>query len=306
MRQSRMLLVGTILASLASSPARAGMFGDVIETLRFAGFVVDSTHSNLTNTSTAAAASLFQGNTIDLGDFDFAVAGPVSAVFERGGRQIPEFGLTLSTGQFNLNPNQVITVGPPQPLLYTFNFDSGTNDTTVTGNLLFDVRAKINMFGSYDFRLQASNRETTTVDGRFEGFPVGDADFDIGPIDIEGNIFADILANATDPLFQAAGLQNVFAEFSGRTFREQEALKTINALQAKLDAGGTLAGDELATVAAMKFVSDILGDDLPSLAFIQEGVPAEGLDFSSRGTVPEPATGVFLALGAVALCRRRR
>ncbi len=306
MRRSRILLVAALLASPLASPARAGMFEGVLDTLRFAGFAVDSTHFELTNTSVATVASVLQGNTIDLGDFDFALAGPVSAVVETGGRRIPEIGLTLSTGLFNLNPNRVVTVGPPQPLLYTLNFDSGTNDTTVSGNLLFDLRAKINTFGSYDLQFQTSNRETTTIDGRFEDFPIGDADFDIGPIDIEGNIFADILATLTDPFFDAAGLENIFAEFSGRTFREQESLKTIDGLRAKIDAGGTLSGDELATVAAMQFMSNILGDELPSLSFLERGLLESGQALDGVNSVPEPTSGLLLAAGSLALLRRRR
>ncbi|MEE9293568.1 MAG: PEP-CTERM sorting domain-containing protein [Phycisphaerae bacterium] len=298
-------LVGyAAVVTMLASPVRAGNFEDVLDGLRFAGFVVDGTHLPLSNTDVFVVANTLQGNTIDLGDFDFAVAGPVSLLLETGGRLLPEIGLTLSTGQLNINRNFVVTVGQAQPLAYAFNLDTGTNTTNITGNLLFDLRATINTFGSYDFRFQASNRQTTTIDGRFDNVRIGDPEFDIGPVDIEGNIVADVLATVTDPFFDAAGVENIFAEFSGRTFREQQATETIGRLRTKVAAGGRLSQEELATVSAMKLISDFLGDELQDLDFVADGLPTGGGMSASAQAVPEPATALLLAFGALALFRR--
>ncbi len=305
MASIRLFMLGSVVAAMAGGSARAGMFDDVVEGLQFAGFVLDSTHVDKSNTSMLVAAHNFQGNTIDLGDFDFALAGPVSLLVEAGGRGIPEVGITLSTGLLSINPNQVATVAAAQPLVYTFGFDAGTNNTQIVGNMAFDLRAKINRFGSYDFRFMTANRQTTTVDGRFEEFPITSGDFDIGPIDIEGNIFADMLATLADPFFDAAGIENVFAQFSGRTFREAKARETVDSLRAKVESGGTLTEDELSTLTAMKLISDVLGDELPSLEFVTDGLPASGT-FDGTSTIPEPATGLLLASGLGLLLRHRR
>jgi hypothetical protein len=306
MRFCRSTIYALVLSLIGVAPLHAGMFGDVLDTLRFAGFAADSAYIDVTNSNVGVIANTLQGNTIDLGDFSFAVAGPVSMVVETGGRRIPEIGLTLSTGQLGINPNRVVTVGAAQPLAYNFNFDTGTNTTNIAGNLLVDLRAKINTYGSYDFRFEASNRQTTNVDGRFEDVPTGNPNFDIGPIDIEGNIFADILANVTDPFFESAGIENIFATFSGRTFREREAKNTIDALKARVDAGGTLTEDELATISALRFVSDFLGDELPNTDFIEQALPT-GFSVKSDGTiVPEPATGLMLGGITLLVALRRR
>ncbi len=306
MRMNRPAMMGVAVLLAGGLPASAGMFDNLVDGLRFAGFVVDGTHVDLTNTSVLVAANNMQGNVIDLGDFDFAVAGPVTFVLETGGRQIQEVGITLSTGLLNINPNRVVNVGPAQPLAYNFNFDAGLTDTTIVGNMLFDLRASMNSFGSYDFRFQASNRQTTNIDGRFDDFPIGDADFDIGPIDIEGNIFADLLANVTAPFFEAAGIENIFALFSGRVFREQQARATADTLRAKVEAGGSLTAEELADVSAMKFVAGLLGDELPDLGFIADGIPNGETASTGMGVIPEPHTGLLLAAGLLIGVRRRR
>jgi PEP-CTERM motif len=295
-----------LLALCMSAPVRAGgMFGNVVEALRFSGFVVDRNRSDVSNSSIAVAGQNFRGNTVDLGDFNLTLNGPVSAMIETGGRRIPTLDLTLSTGLLNVNPNQVATVGAAQPLSYTLAFDSGTNTTDIVGNMLFDARFSVNAFGSYDLKAQFSNRETTLVDGRFDEASGSNFDVDLGPIDIEGNLVADLLATITDPFFQASGFENVFALFSGRTFREQESESLIAGLLAKVDAGKAITEDELSAVTAMSVVASVLGDAFPDIAFLADASLPDGGGDASASAVPEPAT-LMLALAGAGLAFRRR
>lgn len=296
------LIVSTLaLLLVLSVPVNAGVLDHVTDALRFTNFVLDTDHDDVSNTSIAVAASNFQGNTIDLGDFDVTLAGPVSAVFRTGGRGIPTIDVTLSTGLLNVNPNRVVTVGDAQPLSYVFNTDSGTNATSVAGNALLDARFQMNTFGSYDLKFQLSNRQTSAVDGRFDANGQNDFDFDIGPVNIEGNLFADLLATVTDPIFEAAGFENVFANFSGRTLRETQSQAVADALRTKVESGGTLNADDLNTVTELSLVSRILGDQLPDLSFV-EAARAAG----AAGAIPEPGTIVLLIGGAAWLRRRTR
>ena len=309
-RQSAVTAIAMVTILAISTSARAGIFDDVVEGLRFSGFLIATNKDDMSNTATVVAANNFQGNTINFGDFDLTVAGPVTAMLTTGGREIPTLNLTLSTGLLNINPNGVVTVGPAQPLAYTFNFDSGTNTTNVTGNFLFDSRFSINTFGSYDLRFQFGNRQTTTLDGRFDGTTGQNFDFDIGPVDFEGNLFADLLATITDPFFEATGSENIFALFSGRTFRENQTASTVAAFRAMVEGGGILSDDDVATLAGLAMAADFLGDDVPDLGFLPQGLGQSGGSASAAGSsnpsIPEPTTLILLSLGAASAIRRRR
>lgn len=290
------------------SPTSAGLFEEVADGLRFSGFVLDADYNRLTDSTRAVAAANFQGNTIDFGFFDVTANGPITLAVEEHFRGVPELSFTLSTGLTTVNPNGDLSVGPAQPLTYLLNIDSGTSDTTINGNFLFDTRAKINKFGSYDFRFAFSNRETTSVRGRFDEANGTTLDFDIGPIDIEGNIFADLLASVTEPFFQAAGAENVFAQFSGQVFRRQENDAFLAALQAKLDAGEAITEREAAELTARSAISSVLGDPFADDSFISTALAS--IDDASTGAsgtaVPEPTAGLLLGTGLLLSTMRRR
>lgn len=287
------------------------MFVDVFDVLRFSNFIVDTNRNPIANTTTGVITTNFLGNTIDFGDFDLTLRGPVSAVVETGGRRIPTLDIFLSTARTSANRNQVTTVNTPVPLNYTLHFDSGTNETTIDGNVLLDARASLNAFGSYDLKLQLSNRQTTVIDGRFDVNSPIDNDFDIGPIDIRGNVFADILATVADPFFNAAGAENIFELFGGRTARERQSERVVDQLETKAAGGGQLTEDDLAAVATLSLVADVLGDDFPETDFLADAVSdltsSSAIAAAPGPAVPEPGTLLLLAAAlALTLTRPRR
>ena len=303
MRSLKSALIGAVVLACGATPALAGIFENVVDGLRVSGFTLGVDGSNISGRTAAVAGTTFQGNTIDLGAFDVTLGGPVSAVVQRGGRGIPTLDVILSTGTLNVNPNGVVTVADPQPLGYSINIDTGTNETNIAGNLLLDARASVNRYGSYDLKLQLSSRQTTDIRGRFD---------DSSPIDIEGNIFADMLATVSDPFFESAGVENVFALFSGRTFREAKARGEVDSLRAAVEAGRTLTESERARLSALSLVADVLGDDFPDVSFVSTGLPNPNDPVaadrtSANGVVPEPSTIFLLAMCLpAALLRRRR
>ncbi len=293
----------------ATSSASADLFNQVADGLRFSGFVLDADYNRFLDQTRAVAAANFQGNTIDFGFMDITVDGPITLAVQENFRGVEELNFTLSTGLANVNPNGVLSVGDPQPMNYLINIDSGTSETTIDGNFLLDSRVKINKFGSYDFRFEFSNRETTSVRGRFDEANGSTLDFDIGPIDIEGNIFADLLATITDPIFQATGFENVFAQFSGQVFRQEQNAAFLADLQAKMDSGELLTEQEMAELTARSLVSSVLGDPFADEAFIADAFASfdESQAAGARGVeVPEPATMLLLGAGMVACTVRRR
>lgn len=304
----RSVLTLVVLVACLVETTQAGTLGNVLDGLRFAGFAVDKDHNDLSNTSVAALGNTFQGNVIDFGDINVSLTGPVAATIQRGGRLIPTLDIALSTGPLGVNQNRVTSVGPAQPLAYSFSFDSGANTTTVSGNLLADARFSINRLGGYDLRLQFSDRQTTTVDGQFDQNTPFDKNVDLGPIDIQGNIFADVLAVVTDPFFQATETQNIFEMFSGRSILSKQMAATADALRAKIDAGGTLTSAESARIAGLSLIQSILGDEIPNFTSSLSGVGSVGgTDGTSVAAVavPEPSAIVLLIAGAACIWRRR-
>lgn len=302
----------SVMLALATT-AQAGIFNKVARGLDIAGFQIVGFENPVSQSASVAAGANFQGNTIDFGDFDLTLVGPVTLMFESGGRRIPTLEVSISSGLLDINPNGVFTAGAPQSLLYVANFDSGLNTTNITGNTLFDARFSLNAFGSYDLRLQLSNRSTTTQIGRFDDVDPIDLDFDLGPINIEGNLIADLLATVTDPIFQATGFENVFASFSGRTDREAKVREVVQRLRAKIDDGGTLTSDEFSLLTGLATVADLLGDDVPDLSFVSDAFEEGRVDVGSDSAqasgnpvqIPEPATLALLGLGILPLLRRR-
>jgi hypothetical protein len=282
------------------------MFEDVLDALRYAGFTVDGDHSDVSNSTVGVITRDMQGNVIDTGDLEFALQGPISAVVERGGRIIPTLDLTFSTGSVDVNPNRVVSVGPAQPVTYNFTLDTGLNTTSIDGNFLADARFSINAAGSYDLRLQFSDRQTTTIDGRGNNPPIERA-VDLGPIDIEGNIIYDVLAVITDPLFEAAGYQNTFELLSGRTFAKREIDARIARLEAMVDAGGALTPDDMAQVAGLSMLSSVLGTEPPDLAFLEGAAAGGAATGPMAASVPEVSTiALFGVAGLVLFVRRPR
>lgn len=207
----------------------------------------------------------------------------------------------------------------PEPISYSMELNTGVQDTVVSGTLAYAQNFNMNTLGFYDLSLNISNRGESQIDG-FALVDEQTLDFDVGPINVSGNIFADILAAATEPMFSAAGVQNPFAKFSGRATREAIVNAPIDELRAKVERGETVTEAELQAVAEATFLASVLRVSLPDLEFLETAdveiiiedplvdVIDEGTDPFLLTTVPEPATLTFIILPAAAmvLSRRRR
>jgi hypothetical protein len=233
----------------------------------------------------------FNGETLDFGATELTLTGTPTFTFSTGGRG-------LQVMDFSLNTNNA-------PLRYTLVSDAGSQRTAINGSFLMDLTGSINSFGFYDLTLDVSSRQDVTQDGRFSD-ETFENDFDIGPISVRGNMFADLLGAITDPIFQALGVENIFYSFSGAgQFQDQlEGLGLEGLDLAGLDLAGltdTLLGDAagLAGLAKSLKSQHLAAAELDALV----ADPSAG---QRLAVVPEPATLMLLLAGGAMVLRRSR
>ena len=291
--------VATTIAVLLGSgtgSAHGDVFKDIAIGLDYAGFnflgaenVNIAGRENLLSGGVDFLASVnFNGSVLDFGPWDLRLQGPVSFAVSTGGRLLQTLDISFQTA---LGADALAT-----PLGYRLNVDSGNQLSTVEGTLLVDGDLSINGFGFYDLAFTYSSRQDVTRDGRYandqEAF-----DFDVGPIHIRGNIFADALAFVTAPLFEGSGRSNPFASFSGsaqlKTILEAESADALARLASDNDLFGN---DAFATLS----LADTAGRPLAALAGITQGVGKA----DAAGVIPEPPVMLLLLLGIPAILAR--
>jgi len=312
--------VAVLLAVLTwgGGSALAGVWNGVATGLGAAGFDIRGGHNVLSGGSDVLVTNTFQGQKFDFGALELTLNGPLSLDFSTGGRLLPGVDVALTTAaSSDVNAT---------PLSYNLNFDVGGQQTSITGTLLIDGAVSLNRLGWYELNIDTSSRQTVVNDGRFDNGQKN-FDFDVGPINVRGNIFADMLAAVTDPFFKAANTENIFAGFSG-----QARLKEV--LTARVEEAVTgFAGDVNAPSRTAQGLSPfaelfVLGPNDPSTvevrpsdrqlaevgAFDQTNAarspihPASGrfTTPAPAGVVPEPSVLLLMLLTVPAILFRRR
>lgn len=212
----------------ATPPALADVFHDVGTGLAFAGFDVRGNRNPLSGGADLLITNTFNGSPFDFGASDISFQGPVSLQVSSGGRYLSQFDVSLTTAVDNRST--------PSPLNYVLNYDVGGQSTRVSGSALVNADFSLNGFGFYKLTIDYSSRQTVDRNGQVV---TDQAEFDsnFGPITISGNVFTDVLALVTDPLFQQTGRTNPFASLSpvarlidADPAQQQELLKALVAL----------------------------------------------------------------------------
>lgn len=203
-RLAKFVLLMSLPLCCTTGAAHAGVFRDIGFGLGLAGFELQGNHNILSGGDNFRISNNFVGVPLDAGIADLSLQGPISLSISTGERGLSTLDLSLRTA--------LDTATAAIPLGFIFNADVGSQQTQITGSLLIDANLSINGFGFYDLNLIYSLRETVDNDGSLS---VGSAnyDLDIGPVDISGNIFADMLKAITDPVFAAVGVDSPFAAF---------------------------------------------------------------------------------------------
>ena len=280
--------VALLTLAVAPTTARADLFRDVAFGLGYAGFNIEGQRNVLSGGADFTINRNLVGNPLDFGAADLTMRGPVSFDFSTGGRLLSQLDASLL---IDLRGNQF--TGLPG---YEFNVDVGGQATQIRGSLLVDADFSLNGFGFYDFSLTYSSRQNVAQDGRFAN-DEQTHDFDVGPINVSGNIFADALAVITQPFFDQTGNVNPFASFSGWVDLDEVIAASAEETQKRL----ALGADPLAVERAGLLAA--LPAEIAGTTFSANALPSQN-STASGSAVPEPAT-LALMLLAVPLVFRR-
>jgi hypothetical protein len=287
------------LAVIALVPvtAQAGPFQKALIGLSEAGFNFVAEENFISGGADLIVSRNFVGETLDFGAAELTLQGTPVFTLTTGGRGLDLLEVSLNTGG--------------NPFNYTLTTDTGNQLTTLTGSFLMDASATINEFGFYDVTLEVSSRQTFTNDGRFSDDPLLQ-DFDLGPVDLRGNIYADLLAVVTEPIFNLLGVDNIFAQFSASGQFEAKLDAQAKALRAKALAGEVLSAEEIAELGTVMSLAAAWGVEAPDVSFLGDWglgedplAAAESLGATAQ-LIPEPHTLLLLGACVPALLRRRR
>lgn len=277
---------------IAGSPAHGDWTNNVLLGLEEAGFQFTGGPNPLSNGGDVQITRNFQGETLDFGAMELSLNGPITTNFAYSNRIIRTVDMSFST------------LG--QPLQYVYNADTGGQQVTVAGSFALDGNLSINQFGFYDLSFDLSSRQDIFQEGRFRNADGEEQDFDLGPVDVSGNIFADMLASVFDPFFDATNTVNIFANFSGRTEREVKLENAARRLEAKLASGQQLTSHEVSAFMTDSLEAQVHGDRVPSMAFLDlsygSSITGSG---SGGGPIPEPSTLVLLGCIGVGMALAR-
>ncbi|UCG15941.1 MAG: hypothetical protein JSV19_11670 [Phycisphaerales bacterium] len=286
MTQTARLIVCLAVPILVAGTAEAGVFRDTVRGLRLAGFDFSGEKNPVSGGADFQLGRTFNNDTLDFGGTELTLTGPIVLTFSTGGRVVPVLDVSVSTAG--------------QPFSYLLDADVGGQSVLIDGNFLLDATGSMNTFGWYDFQLEYSVRETISQDGRFsdeEEF----VEFDIGPIDVSGNIFADFLAVLFDPIFQGTGTDNIFASFSGRLQAQEELNRRLADARAE-----ALGFSEFATMSASQMLEEIEAGAPDWAGQFTASSPAPGHGVVSPSVVPDPPTLLLLLAGLPLLRASRR
>ncbi len=283
--------------TLMAATVHADIFRDIAFGLGYANFNIEGKHNRLSGGNDFLINTNFAGNPLDFGIADLTLQGPVSLGLSTGGRGIPELEFSVRTA---LDPQSQAV-----PLNYLLNVDAGGQASQIGGTLFMDGNFKMNGFGFYDLKLMYSSRQTVLRSGRFAD-DTQNFDGDVGPINISGNIVADLLAALTDPFFQSTNTVNIFDAFSGRAQLEKLIQGSNDTALAQIASANGLVANAIPVSATVTGVDgsnpSVSGRFLTSTGPSNTGTPA------LAHVVPEPAVLVMLLLGmpVVILGSRRR
>lgn len=221
---------------------------------------------------------------LDLGVYELELSGNTSATFGYTKR-----GMLIGNGDITFNN-----------LTYSLRGKTGAQDFDLRGTLSVDSSLELNQLGFYTLKMDVSNTNSALiVDGVLANDDDTDVNFDIGPISIDGNIYADAFMMIAGALgMNIAPLEQMFPGSPVDRLLQpiQTELENTAALIAglQLDGDGQLPPEPTAAE---------LG--IPTVTSSQAIANLDG-DKSSPSLAPEPGTLLLISLGGIFLLSKWR
>lgn len=222
----------------------------------------------------------------NLGNLELQLSGATSMTAEATKRGIP-------TGKFDFNITN---------LNYSIRGLTGFQDAVVSGTLDLTNQVRINPLGFYTYSLNLNN---TNAQVQLDGLAADgtrDTDFDIGPINVKGNVYFDgfvaLLASfGVDTsnlvgVFPNSPIDRIVEEIQTSLDKQSGALT-----QQASDGSGLTLGELIDSGSG----ASLFGPDV-SIELEPIGQPVATL---GPTTVPEPATLLLLGIIGLAATRRR-
>lgn len=220
---------------------------------------------------------------LDLGPYELELNGTTTATmsYTRGGF-VKRRG--FYTGNLDFAANN---------LQYALRAKSGFQDVELVGRLNATGASEVNMLGFYTVSLNVSNTDSELrLDGSLVEDEI-DTDYDIGPINVRGNIFVDALSG----ILQGAGVDTTALD---ELFPKSPINNITDALIAQFDKQTQTAGLSISDVSVS--TSTALADDVIAGTISEQATAAA----AQPQVVPEPSTVTLLVLGGATLLLSRR
>lgn len=217
----------------------------------------------------------------DFGNLELQLAGSASMTAGYTTRGIPAGDVIFNVANMN----------------YEFRGLTGGQDFSLRGTLDVTSDLSINPLGFYDTTLQVNNTNASLIaDGLLVDGDV-DTDFDIGPINIKGNLYFDLVV---------AALASFGVDVSDVTgvFPESPIDRIVEEIQTSLAGQAAVLGETVLAEPGDQLTADFRNNELA--LSLTATVLDRGSEVGPTTTViPEPATALLLLGGSLLLVRRR-
>ena len=221
---------------------------------------------------------------LDLGMYELELSGNTSATFGYTKR-----GMLIGNGDLVFNN-----------LTYSLRGKTGAQDFDLRGTLGVSSSLELNQLGFYTLKMDVSNTNSALiVDGVLANDDDTDVNFDIGPISIDGNIYADAFMMIAGALgMDIAPLEQMFP--GSPVDRLLQPIQAELENTAALIAGLQLDGDDQLPPAP-----NVAELSAPSILSSQAITNLDG-DKANSNLVPEPGTLLLIGLGGLLLLGKWR